>query len=229
MKNTKNPSLPMKKFILTLILMLGLISGINAQQYSATGLASYYADKFDGRQTASGEIYSHSKLTAAHPTLPFGTMLKVTNLKNGKSVIVRVNDRGPFVNGRIIDLSKNAAIKIDAIRDGLVKVKIEQTHTSQESESQQISQNEYYHIDVSSQVLSGYGVQIGSFSQMDNLIRLSDQVKKEIQDNMYVQVARVKGKLVNRLIVGVETTKEKADKNQKQLQMVFPGCFVVQL
>lgn len=169
----------MKKFILTLILMLGLISGINAQQYSATGLASYYADKFEGRKTANGEIYRHSKLTAAHPTLPFGTMLKVTNLKNGKSVIVRVNDRGPFVKGRIVDLSKSAATKIDAIKYGLVKVKIEQTDTKQEGESQQILHNEYYHIDVSSKLLSGYGVQIASFSQMDNLIRLSDQVKKK--------------------------------------------------
>ncbi len=219
----------MKKYILTLILMLGLISGITAQQYSATGLASYYADKFDGRKTASGEIYSHSKLTAAHPTLPFGTMLKVTNLKNGKSVIVRVNDRGPFVKGRIIDLSKSAAIKIDAIRDGLVKVKVEQTSSKQKGKTQHSLHNEYYQIDVNSKLLSGYGVQIASFSQMDNLIQLSDQIKKEIHGDIYVRVARVKGKVVNRLIVGVEPTKEKAGIHQKRLQKVFPGCFVVQL
>lgn len=211
------------------MMMLSLLSGIKAQSYSATGLASYYADKFEGRQTANGEIYSHSKLTAAHPSLPFGTILKVTNLKNGKSVVVRVNDRGPFVKGRIIDLSKSAAIQIDVIRDGLAEVKVEKTDDKTTQQTQPHPHKEYYQIDVKTESLSGYGVQIGSFSQMDNLIRLSEKIKNEIFNDIYVHVARVKGKTVNRLIVGVENTKEKADKNQKKLQMVFPGCFVVQL
>lgn len=91
---------------------------------SQTGKASYYADKFDGRKTASGEIFRNQKLTAAHKTLPFGTKVKVTNLNNGKTVKVRVNDRGPFVAGRIIDLSKKAAKKIDIDKEGVAKVKI---------------------------------------------------------------------------------------------------------
>ena len=89
-----------------------------------TGLASYYADKFNGRKTANGEIFDENKLTAAHKTLPFGTIVKVTNLTNNKSVIVRVNDRGPFVAGRIIDLSKAAAKKINLIEAGVVKVTV---------------------------------------------------------------------------------------------------------
>ncbi len=89
-----------------------------------TGIASYYGGKFIGRPTASGEIFDATKLTAAHKTLPFGTMVKVTNLSNHKSVIVRVNDRGPFVAGRIIDLSEAAAKKIDMIQVGLQKVTI---------------------------------------------------------------------------------------------------------
>lgn len=87
-------------------------------------MASFYGDKFHGKKTASGEIYNMWDLTCAHKTLPFGTKLKVTNLKNKKSVVVRVNDRGPFVRGRIIDLSVAAAKKIDMLRDGVVKVKI---------------------------------------------------------------------------------------------------------
>jgi len=90
-----------------------------------TGIASYYADKFEGRSTSNGEIYSHQELTAAHRSLPFGTKVKVTNLGNGKSVVVRINDRGPFVDGRIIDLSKSAAEQIDMIRTGTAKVEIE--------------------------------------------------------------------------------------------------------
>lgn len=89
------------------------------------GIASYYAHKFHGRTTASGEEYDMYDLTAAHPNLPFGTVVKVTNLENGKSVKVRINDRGPFVEGRIIDLSYKAAQKIDMIEKGLVEVSVE--------------------------------------------------------------------------------------------------------
>ncbi len=89
------------------------------------GKASYYANKFEGRKTASGEVYHANKKTAAHKTLPFGTMVKVTNLDNNKSVVVRINDRGPFVKGRIIDLSKSAAKQIDGIKAGIMHVKIE--------------------------------------------------------------------------------------------------------
>ena len=91
---------------------------------SETGMASFYAESYNGKKTANGEIYHSSALTAAHKTLPFGTKVKVTNLSNGKSVKVRVNDRGPFVAGRIIDLTKKAAKKIDMINAGVVKVKI---------------------------------------------------------------------------------------------------------
>jgi len=89
-----------------------------------TGKASYYADKFNGRKTASGERYRHGKMTAAHRNLPFGTKVKVRNLQNGKTVKVRINDRGPFISGRIIDLSQKAARKLDMIRDGVVPVEI---------------------------------------------------------------------------------------------------------
>ncbi len=88
------------------------------------GKASYYADKFNGRKTASGEKFRNSKLTAAHKTLPFGTKVKVTNMRNGQSVKVRINDRGPFVAGRIIDLSKKAARRIGMKDEGVGSVQI---------------------------------------------------------------------------------------------------------
>jgi rare lipoprotein A len=89
------------------------------------GLASYYADKYQGRKTASGERFDTARLTAAHRTLPFGTRVRVTNVDNGKSVVVRVNDRGPFVAGRVIDLSPAAAKQLDMMRSGVVRVKLE--------------------------------------------------------------------------------------------------------
>ncbi len=97
------------------------------QSYSAiqTGIASYYAGEYHGRKTANGEVYDMYKLTAAHPVLPFNTKVKVTNTKNSKSVIVRINDRMPDFKNRIIDLSYEAAKQIDMLLDGIVEVKIE--------------------------------------------------------------------------------------------------------
>ena len=90
------------------------------------GLASYYADRFHGRPTASGEFYDRRALTAAHRRLPFGSVVQVTHLENGRSVVVRINDRGPFVRGRVIDLSYAAAKDLGMLRRGVVKVRIVQ-------------------------------------------------------------------------------------------------------
>jgi rare lipoprotein A len=89
------------------------------------GLASWYGDKFHGRLTASGEVYDMHQLTAAHKTLPLGTVVKVTRPENGKSVEVRVNDRGPFVAGRVIDLSRAAAKVLGLGGEGLARVRLE--------------------------------------------------------------------------------------------------------
>lgn len=91
-----------------------------------TGKAVYYSSSYNGRKTASGEIYNETKMTAAHRTLPFGTIVRVTNLANGKSVVVRINDRGPFGRKeRIIDLSLAAARKLEMVKAGVVNVRIE--------------------------------------------------------------------------------------------------------
>jgi rare lipoprotein A len=116
-------------YLLFLILVISSASCRTARSrvVTETGKASFYHDKFAGRKTASGERYNRNKLTAAHKTLPFGTMVKVTNLTNGRTVIVKVNDRGPFAKGRIIDLSKKAAHKVGMIDAGVANVKIEYT------------------------------------------------------------------------------------------------------
>ena len=88
------------------------------------GYASFYGDEFEGRKTANGDYFSQDKLTAAHKTLGFGTKLLVKNLENGKTCVVTVNDRGPFVSGRIIDLSKAAAIELGMMKKGIVEVEI---------------------------------------------------------------------------------------------------------
>lgn len=117
------------------VLLLAVISGCSIApkpapsgtgvRHTETGQASYYADKFQGRKTANGEIYKASQKTAAHRTLPFGSKVKVTNVRNGKSVVVRINDRGPFIRGRIIDLSRSAFARIGNTSEGLLNVRIE--------------------------------------------------------------------------------------------------------
>jgi rare lipoprotein A len=97
---------------------------VQAPVYEAVGMASYYARKFQGRRTASGERYDMHALTAAHPALAFGARVEVTNLANGRRVEVRINDRGPFKKGRIIDLSYAAARQIGMLRRGVAKVRV---------------------------------------------------------------------------------------------------------
>lgn len=93
--------------------------------YKQKGVASYYADRFQGRKTASGVRYDKGAMTAAHKTLPLGTKVRVTNLKTGDSVDVEINDRGPHVKGRVVDLSKAAARELNMTSAGLVKVQVE--------------------------------------------------------------------------------------------------------
>ncbi|MEL7531699.1 MAG: septal ring lytic transglycosylase RlpA family protein [Bacteroidota bacterium] len=113
-------SLKIASILCCMMLMLTLLTA-----QTERGEASYYADSFQGKPTASGEPYDRNKLTAAHRTLPFGTRLKVTRTDNGKSVVVKVNDRGPHKAGRIVDLSYAAAAQIGLVRDGVAPVKIE--------------------------------------------------------------------------------------------------------
>ena len=103
------------KYLILLALWVLLLSN--------THKASFYADKFNGRKTASGSVFNNDSLTAAHKTLKFGTIVEITNIKNNKSVIVRITDRGPYIKGREFDLSKKAFNQIGSINQGIIKIK----------------------------------------------------------------------------------------------------------
>jgi len=119
------------KSVLTFLLLIGFIGIGGAGLYngatwlSGSGKASYYAEKFHGKKTASGEVYDMHDMTAAHKTLPFGTKVKITNQRNGKSVVVEVNDRGPFVKSRQFDLSKAAFTSIGNLDRGVLPIDYE--------------------------------------------------------------------------------------------------------
>jgi rare lipoprotein A len=99
----------------------------NEPAFRQTGVASWYGPGFHGRRTASGERFDQNDLTAAHRKLPLGSEVKVTNLENGRAITVEINDRGPYIKGRVIDLSKAAARRLGIVEDGVAKVRIEAT------------------------------------------------------------------------------------------------------
>jgi len=100
-------------------------ASVTTKSSPTTGVASYYGAQYHGKPTASGEIFDMNQLTAAHPSYAFGTRVKVTHSGNNRSVIVRINDRGPFIKGRVIDLSRAAAEELQMVKSGLAQVKLE--------------------------------------------------------------------------------------------------------
>ena len=124
----------LRKISLLVVVFFTTISMSAGLPYTAKGKASYYADKFHGRITSNGEVFHQDSLTCAHRTLPFGTYLRVTNQSNGRSVVVRVNDRGPFIAGRVVDLSKAAATQLGMLNKGVVRVDVTQVMNPDEIE-----------------------------------------------------------------------------------------------
>ena len=204
--------------------------------YIQYGKASFYGDKFQGRATASGERYDHDQLTAAHLSLPFGTRVKVTNLSNNKTTTVRINDRGPFVEGRIIDLSKRAAQHLDFIPLGIVDVKVEvlgqvEGETDQEMVQiplQGIENKEFYELQARRIHPAGFGVQIGSFKELANLMRITDKLKNRYQNELTVQVVIVNRVKVYRVIIGAFSNRNEAERLLNKLQGDYPDCFIVE-
>jgi rare lipoprotein A len=200
-----------------------------------TGKASFYADKFEGSPTASGEKYKHSKLTAAHKSLPFGTKVKVTNLANNESVEVVINDRGPYVDSRIIDLSKSAAEKLGFINQGLAEVRVEVIDAGDgKSKSQtlpidhvSVEEKEFYNFEIERLLPKGFAIQIGTYQELVNLMRLSDNLKNSYKKNVTVQVKVINGVKYYSLMLGPVSSRPKAQDLLAEVKKKFPDSFIV--
>ncbi len=140
----------------------------SAYGFNQTGIASWYGDDFHGRPTSNGETYDMHSMTAAHKTLPMNTVLLVQNLENNKEIIVRVNDRGPFVKGRIIDLSYSAAKRLNIVGKGIARVRISALADGEKNESQMMEMAQQFYT-------GDFYVQIGSFANTDNALRLQNR------------------------------------------------------
>jgi rare lipoprotein A len=174
------------------------------------GLASYYAEPYHGRRTANGEIFdTYKEFTAAHRTLPFNTVVRVTNKSNGQEVDVRINDRGPFIDGRIIDLSLVAARKIDMVRAGIVPVRLSILKAAE----------------TASAAPSFYAVQVGAFEDR----RRAEELQKRLESKYSgVSIQTASGeKTVYRVRVGRESDLLRAHKLASQLREDDLETFVV--
>lgn len=167
-------------------------------QYAEEGVASWYGVPFNGRRTSSGETYDMYRFTAAHRTLPFGAVVRVTNLRNGKQTEVRINDRGPFVANRVIDLSLAAAQAIDLVAEGTAPVRLEL-------------------IDGTNPAVGFFGVQVGAFLVEDNALKLRDHLAAHYSPVEIVQYDSPNG-LFYRVRVGRVSTQEAAQQLADQLR-----------
>lgn len=192
------------------------------------GKASWYGKKFHGRPTASGQIYDMYKKSAAHKTLPLGTYVRVINISNNKQITVRVNDRGPFVKGRIIDLSYAAAKEIGLVGPGTAKVKV--VALGKEVGELKSSLGTKPVVEIRDMEVGEFTIQVGAFTNRDNALRLADRLKV-IFDYVETIVYDDEDKgTIYRVRVSRSTTLTKAGVIEKRLEnMGFEEAFVVSL
>ena len=179
----------------------------SAQGYRQRGIASWYGKKFHGHKTSSGEHYDMYAMTAAHKTLPLPSYVRVTNLVNGRSVIVRVNDRGPFLHKRIIDLSYSAATKLGFTANGTGKVEIAAITSGDDSTGDssivttQATPDNETRTTATKTVNSAY-LQVGAFSNRENAIKLRDRLKTADINQVVIQPTVLGNRKIYRVRVG---------------------------
>ena len=187
----------------------------SADGYSEVGIASWYGPGFHGKLTANGERYNQKAMTAAHKTLPLPTLVKVENLENGKSIVVRVNDRGPYSKGRIIDLTETGARRLDMLDKGTAKVRV-----SVLSEDPDCYVSHGQAVNINS---GNFAVQVGAFSVEDNAKRLAEK----IGEKAVVSKGYAKGTEWHRVWVTGYSSKEQAENALSSELSEYDGAFVV--
>ncbi|MBN2427631.1 MAG: septal ring lytic transglycosylase RlpA family protein [Deltaproteobacteria bacterium] len=197
---------------------------LDCQEFTEEGMASWYGRDFHGRKTSNGEIYNMHAMTAAHKTLPLGVFVRVKNLRNGKEAVVRVNDRGPFVKGRIIDLSYSAAKKIGIVGPGTAPVRIEMLGVpTTEPATQKVA----YQAPPPTKKIDSFAVQVAAFAAPENARYFADRVKPQFGPAS-IQTIEVDGKTFYRVCVGSYPDLESAEKARLRIQHNgFPHSFVV--
>lgn len=223
----------MKRKIILFLPLLALLNISAFAQKAQVGKASFYADAFNHRKTASGERFCMDSFTCAHNLYPFGTWLRVTNLKNNKSVVVRVNDRGPFRPPRVIDLSKAAAKKIDMYTAGVATVRIEKISRPDEPEvadpEDLIADNTKKDDPSKDKPDTNYGIQAGAFRDKSNLANRIESLKAFGYTNTSAVPLEKDGEVVYKLIVGPYNTHSAAEQTLNYFKSKNIDCILVKL
>jgi len=184
---------------------------IITQETTQVGIASWYGIEEHGNPTATGERFSKYAFTAAHKSLPMGTIVRVTNLENGRDVIVKINDRGPFVEGRLIDLSHAAARSIGIVRNGTANVKIEVVTAPGRSSD--------FFVPI-------YTVQVGSFSSQENALAFKDRLSASY-DDVRIETFKLEGEKYYRVRIGHFYRREQAERLSNKLNNHGYSCKVI--
>lgn len=222
--------------LLSFLTAVGYAQEVECQQ---TGVASFYADKFNGRKTASGERFSQKKMTCAHRTLPFGTKLKVTNTVNGKSIIVTVNDRGPFVKGRVLDLSLCGAQELGFVRAGKTQVMIE-TITDEEIEAEKPEApsivvgntiHPIYNVDAPATTVQdeGFTIKLGDYNSQVSATDIAARAKTELGRSIMMQMVTGENDTSYLVFVGLFYRREEAHDFLDKIETYYPDAEVAQL
>jgi rare lipoprotein A len=194
----------------------------HARDFKQRGKASWYGKKFHGRKTANGETYNMYGMTAAHKTLPLGTYVRVQNLKNDKTIEVRVNDRGPFVRGRIIDLSYTAAKKLDIVGPGTAPVEV--VALGRVSKASGTAKRSYVPVDY---YKGDFTIQVGAFSDRNNAERLRKKLDEKYI-NAHITTYNDGYNTFHRVRVGKFSSLEQAEKSEGyMIQNGFEDAFAI--
>jgi len=196
----------------------------DAKDFVQVGKASWYGKKFHGRKTANGEIYDMYAISAAHKTLPIGTYVRVHNLLNNKKIVVRINDRGPFVRGRIIDLSYAAAKKIGIVKSGTAKVKIVALGVAGESEPKTDRRRTYVPVNY---YAGNFTFQVGAFCDRQNAERFREKLAQQYK-NAHITTYDGGDAIYYRVRLGKCSSLEQAAEYEKYLNdKGFNDAFIV--
>lgn len=197
----------------------------SAAGFTQRGLASWYGRKFHGRLTSNGERYNMYGRTAAHKTLPFNTYVRVKNLRNGKKTVVRINDRGPFVRGRIIDLTLTAATDLSMAEDGVVPVQIEALGYARKK--RQAGKIVRVYEKPASYELGDFTIQVGAFTERENALRLHASLSRKYR-KATVRIFDQGSQRFYRVRVGQYSHLHEAEAAAERLQAKgFPNAFAV--
>jgi len=190
----------------------------SSKGFEQTGIASWYGKDFHGKKTSNGETYDMYAMTAAHKTLPIGTFVRVTRLPDGKDVVVRINDRGPFVRGRVIDLSYRAALALGIENEGTARVRLEALGSAK---GDKLVRKDYFE--------GNYYIQVGAFTLQGNALRLRNKLEKRYGPTIVTHFKKGKQDFY-RVRVGLISGLDKAEETKAEMEEedIGPSFIVAQ-